>query len=271
MITKVVIPAAGLGTRFLPFTKSVPKELLPIYNKPAIHWILEELAQCGLTDLTMIIHDRKKSLREYLESNSSVFQQVKNNELDQLEELIKKFCITFINQEQPLGLGHAIYLAKETIGNNYFSIILPDDLIIAETPMLIAMMELAQKHNALVLAVEEVPDERVSSYGIVSVQKYMPHNTYKLNNVIEKPQLQNAPSGLGIVGRYVCPPEIFDALEKVKPTTSSEWQLTDAIQDLLKQGFPVLAYKVMGSRFDLGTPAGWLQANNKIYTTINNY
>lgn len=264
MITKVVIPAAGLGTRFLPFTKSVPKELLPIYNKPAIHWILEELLQCGLTDLSMIMHERKRSLRDYLQPTQDIFQTLHNNDLQLLEQLISQFSIHFINQDQPLGLGHAISLARESIGHNYFAIVLPDDLIIEETPMLMAMIELAQKHVALVVAVEEVPDERVASYGIVKVQEYMPHNTYRLNAVIEKPQLHNAPSRLGIVGRYVCPPEIFDALDAVKPTTKREWQLTDAIHYLLKQDFPVLAYKVTGQRFDLGTPAGWLEANIRI-------
>ncbi len=264
MITKIVIPAAGLGTRFLPFTKSVPKELLPIYNKPAIHWILEELKPCGLTDLTMIVHDRKKSLREYLQPCSKEFDHVNNEDLLALESLLQSFSINFINQEEPLGLGHAIYLARESIGNNYFAIILPDDLIIEQTPMLLTMTQLAERNNALVLAVEEVADERVSSYGIVDIKEYLPHNTYILSAVVEKPQLHVAPSRLGIVGRYVCPPEIFDALESVKPTNSREWQLTDAIQQLLTQGFPVLAFKVTGQRFDLGTPAGWLDANIKI-------
>lgn len=264
-ITKAVVPAAGHGTRFLPWTKAVPKELLPLLNKPAIHYIAQEIADAGLTDCIMISAAHKKALAQYFSTvpELEAFLQEKNKThlLSDINNLIHALNFTYLYQEEAKGLGHAINLARDLITDEYFGVLLPDDIMISNPPGIKQLIDIAHKENASVIAVQEVPLEKVSSYGIIAIKKQLNSTLFEVGNLIEKPAQNNAPSNLAIIGRYVLSSKIFTALNNVKPSAGGEIQLTDGIAGMLKAGERVLAYTMHGSRYDVGTPAGWLEAN----------
>lgn len=264
-ITKAVIPAAGHGTRFLPWTKAVPKEMLPLLNKPAIQYIVEEIAAAGMQNCIMITSPHKYAIANHFDTAPALEQFLKEKNksqlLDELNALSTSVQFNYIHQEHAKGLGHAISLARCTINEEYFGILLPDDIMIAAEPGIKQLADIAQKENASVIAVQEVPQEHVSSYGIISIQKQLNPHLFEVSHLVEKPDIKNAPSNLAIIGRYILSHKIFKAINEVKPSAGGEIQLTDGIARMLEQGERVLAYKIKGNRFDVGTPAGWLHAN----------
>lgn len=259
-----VIPAAGLGTRFLPFTKSVPKELLPIINKPSIHYIVEECHASGITDICIITSERKSALKQYLSHDPQLEEHLaqtnKISALKELNELIDATNFEYVLQQNPRGLGHAISITREHVGDQHFGVLLPDDIIAGQSPALAQLIAVAEEHNATVVAVQEIPLEQSCSYGMVAIKKSLSDQVFEVSHLIEKPKPENAPSNLAIIGRYVLSPRIFEMIEKTKAGVAGEIQLTDALDLLARSGERVLACKVSGTRFDVGVPRGWVKA-----------
>lgn len=264
-IHQALIPAAGLGTRFLPFTKTTPKELLPLLNKPAIEYIVQEGIDSGITNFYMITSGNKPTLASYFkpapELEASLAEKNNGHFLKSINQIMATVDMQYVNQDKPLGLGHAVLMAKKEIGDNYFGIFLPDDIIVDTTPALLQLIKVAQTYQASVIAVQEVAPDQVSSYGIVAIKKEIAPGVVELTGLVEKPSVQNAPSRLAVVGRYVLSPRIFASLEVTKPGAGNEIQLTDAINHMLNNGERVLACTIKGSRYDIGVPGGWLGAN----------
>lgn len=264
-ITKAVIPAAGHGTRFLPYTKAIPKEMVPLLDKPAIQYIVQEIANVGLTECIMITAPHKQAISQHFgkapELEQFLKEKHKTHLLDELNKLICQVKIEYIYQTHANGLGHAIGLAQKSIGNEYFAVILPDDLIVHEQPGIGQLLEIAQKENASVIAVQEIPKENISAYGVIAFDKQLSDDLYRITSLVEKPAPEHAPSHLAIIGRYILSPYIFKVMNEVSPSKNGEIQLTDGISKLIEHGHKVLAYKIKGTRYDVGTPNGWLQAN----------
>ena len=264
-VTKVVIPAAGFGTRFLPITKSIPKEMLPLLNKPALQEVIEESLASGINHFCLIMNENKPEIKDYFTENPefrSMLQKAgKKHYLKELSELIAQSTFTYIKQPEMLGLGHAIQMARPVIKNEMFGVILPDMVVFGDEPCMKPLVKAAQEHQATIIAVMEVPIEEISSYGSVKIGKKLTDNLMEISDVVEKPNPQDAPSNLAILGRYIFTPAIFDAIEAIAPHAKGEIQLTDAIALLARQGHKVFAYKVSGKVFDLGRPQGWLAAN----------
>lgn len=264
-ITKAVVPAAGFGTRFLPWTKSTPKEMLPLLNKPAIQIIAEEIRDSKLAECIIINAHYKQALVNFFKHSPELeqFLQEKNKVslIHELNELITELSFSYVYQDEAKGLGHAISLVEETVNNEYFGIALPDDIMISNPPGLAQLATIAQKYNASVIAVQEVPQEAVSAYGVVAVAQQLDELTFEITGMVEKPKPQDAPSHLAISGRYVLSPHIFAALHNIKPSIGGEIQLTDGMLAMLKAGERIVAYKIQGTRHDIGNPTGWLKAN----------
>ena len=263
-IKKAVFPVAGLGTRFLPATKANPKEMLPIVDKPLIQYAVEEAIQSGITELIFVTGRNKRSIEDHFDKNveleASLIASNKNLLLESIRSIIPSHvkCI-YIRQSEPLGLGHAVLQAKTIINDEPFAVLLADDLTDADTPVLKQLILQHQKEQSSVIAIEDIPKEKTVQYGIVDVGDSK-DNLYKINSIVEKPQPIDAPSTLGVIGRYVFNPEIFDCLEKIKPGKGGEIQLTDAIQMLLSQQ-AILAYLFEGRRYDCGDKLGFIKAN----------
>lgn len=264
-ITKAVIPAAGLGTRFLPYTKSVPKELVPLMGKPAIQMIVEEGIASGITHFEIIANKDKQAIVNYFSPNTSLDDHLRNTGkeklLNSINTVINTAHFNYIPQPQALGLGHAILMAEQAIGNDYFGICLPDEIMIGKIPSLAQLIKIAEHYNASVIAVQEVPHNAVSAYGIVAIKKELEDGLFEIDHLVEKPSADTAPSNLAIIGRYVLSPRIFDALKSIKPGVGNEIQLTDGMAAMMNNGERILAYKVDSVRHDIGNPLGWLQAN----------
>ncbi|MCX5921707.1 MAG: UTP--glucose-1-phosphate uridylyltransferase [Candidatus Dependentiae bacterium] len=271
-ITKVIIPAAGLGTRFLPYTKTIPKEMLPLGNKPAIQHIIEEGIQSHLKDFFIIISKEKKELRHYFEPNTALEatleSQGKLGLLDSIKTINQNSSLYYIEQPKPLGLGHAIMMAHEQIGSEYFGIMLPDDIMLSQDPGIGQLMNIARKEKASVIAVQEVPHHAVSSYGIVAIKEQINADIFEVKSMVEKPHPDDAPSTLAVIGRYVLSPTIFTSLQTLAQNhTRGELQLTDAIAHMMRNhNEKVYAYKIKGTRHDIGNPKGWIAAINDIAT-----
>lgn len=266
-IKNVIIPAAGLGTRFLPITKSIPKEMIPIGNKPAIQYIVEEAISSGINNFLVITNKEKVSIAKYFQSDKQFlnFRETnKNDILDQLDHIINVCDFSFIIQEEQLGLGHAVLMAKDLIKEDYFAVMLPDDIIIADYPAINQLIDIAAIQNASVIAVQEVPIQNVSAYGIIQISNHVDTNLFEISDLIEKPDMFQAPSNYAIVGRYVLSNKIFHSLEEVSKTEKGEIQLTSAIAHMLKNGEKVFAYNIKGVRHDIGTPLGWAKAITEI-------
>ena len=263
-ITKAVFPVAGFGTRFLPATKASPKEMLPIVDKPLIQYAAEEAIAAGATELIFITGKNKRSIEDHFDVAGELEAQLeasgKHKMLTILRDILPSHvsCI-FIRQPKALGLGHAVLCAKPVVGNEPFSVILADDLIDGEVSAVKQMTDVYAAKGCSVLGVEDVPPSATASYGIVDAEA-IEKDLLKVNSIVEKPQPEDAPSNLGVVGRYIFTPKIFDCLEKVKPGIGGEIQLTDGISDLMKLE-DVYAYRFHGKRFDCGSKLGFMQAN----------
>lgn len=259
-IKKVVIPVAGMGTRFLPVTKSIPKEMLPIVNKPTIQLLLEEAKEAGIEEVLFITNSRKESVLNHFKSDKELEEFLeKNSKLDELEEL-KNICNLFniksVIQPNPLGSGDAIYQAKEFIGNDPFAVMYGDDLIKGGCALK-DLIEVYEKYDSNVIGVQAVPYDLTYKYGIISLKN---KETLQIQELVEKPRKEEAPSNLAGLGRYIFKPEIFEELEKIKPHENGEYQLTDAITSLMKkQAFYAANFK--GTYYDIGSKIGYLKAN----------
>lgn len=262
-IKKAVIPAAGLGTRFLPATKVVPKELLPIVDKPGIQYIVEEAVAAGVEEIIFVISPDKKQVvdhfRPAVELEKCLSERGKRDLLQSVASLNTLAKYTVVYQEKPLGLGHAVFCAREAVGDEWFFVFLPDDLIDHEVPCAVQMLQSWEAHNGAVLAVMQVAWEEVHHYGVVKAAP-LTASLGKVESIIEKPKREQAPSNLAVIGRYILPPEIFLILEKLKPGAIGEIQLTDALAGLVKKpGLYALQFE--GDRFDIGNKVGFLEAN----------
>ncbi|MBU3832633.1 MAG: UTP--glucose-1-phosphate uridylyltransferase GalU [Candidatus Desulfovibrio faecigallinarum] len=262
-ITKVVIPVAGWGTRSLPATKNIPKEMLPIYNKPVIQYVVEEAQQSGIDDVVLVTNRDKSVIEDHFDHNLQLEgylrQKNKTELLKVVEDVAEMVNVISVRQKQQKGLGHAILCAKDAIGNNPFAVMVGDDLIFSGMPGIKQLIEVAMSENMPVVGVMEVPWENVDRYGIVDAEK-VESGVYRVNNLVEKPSRDKAPSRLAIVGRYVLTPDIFDYIEKTPPGVGGEVQLTDAMQALCKDR-GMMAVKIRGKRFDAGNWPEFLSAN----------
>jgi UTP--glucose-1-phosphate uridylyltransferase len=260
---KAVIPAAGLGTRFLPATKSTPKEMLPVVDKPAIQYVVEEVVDAGIDDILIITGRGKQSIEDYFDMSyelESVLEQRNDyGRLKELERISDMADIHYIRQKRPLGLGHAISCARKHVDGDDFAVLLGDDIIISDTPCTEQLIDQFQQQQAPVLAVGEVPPEAVVRYGIVDV-KPVRDRLYAVQGIVEKPPMDQAPSTLAVMGRYVFTPEIFTDIEQIQPGQGGEIQLTDAIA-AHREHHPVYAYQFRGKRFDLGNKMDWIKTN----------
>lgn len=260
-IRAAVFPVAGRGTRFLPATKASPKEMLPIVDKPLIQYAVEEAIDAGATKLVFVTGSSKRAIEDHFDTDPELESALKKAGKDDLLKTIQDIvppgvtCI-YIRQGEPLGLGHAVLCARPAVGDKPFFVHLADDLIAGETPCLTQMAAEHERHGGGVIAVETVPHEETSSYGIVAVDEA---NDNRIVRMVEKPAPEDAPSNLAVVGRYLLPGEIFDKLEKTGRGAGGEIQLTDAIADLLDDS-PIYAYAFDGERFDCGSKLGYLKA-----------
>lgn len=263
-ITKAVFPVAGLGTRFLPATKASPKEMLPVVDKPLIQYAVEEAIAAGATELIFITGKHKRSIEDHFdkayELEAELEARNKHAILDAIQGMLPKgvSCI-YIRQAEALGLGHAVLCAKPVVGNEPFSVILADDLIDTQTPAMQQMVNLYNEKGCSILGVEDVAPEDTASYGIVDATA-ISDTILNINSIVEKPKPADAPSNLAVVGRYILTPKIFDCLEKVKPGSGGEIQLTDGIAALLNHE-KILSYRFAGKRYDCGSKLGFMQAN----------
>lgn len=260
-IKKAIIPAAGLGTRFLPATKAMPKEMLPIVDKPTIQYIVEEAIESGIEDIIIVTGKGKRSIEDHFDHSFELEQNLLNKgKLDLLNKVQKSsqmVDIHYIRQKEPKGLGHAIWCARKFIGNEPFAVLLGDDIVQGDTPCLKQMINQYERYNASVLGVQTVADEEVSKYGIVA-GNMIADRVYHVHHLVEKPKQAEAPSNLAIVGRYILNPAIFNILKNQQPGAGDEIQLTDALATLNKQE-AVYAYDFIGTRYDVGEKLGFIQ------------
>ena len=264
-VKKCVFPVAGLGTRFLPVTKELAKEMLPLVNRPIISYGVEEAISSGCDEIIMITGRAKRSLEDYFDRSFELEELLKSRGKTELYELMLKISnmaeILFIRQREPLGLGHAVLCAEPVCRNEFFGVALPDDVFInEEAPILSQLIRVHEKLGGSVVALEEVDPNDVSRYGIVQTQFAIENGIYKIADMVEKPKTEEAPSNLAIMGRYVLSPSIFPLLQKQQAGTGGEIQLTDALRTLCSEE-PVWGIVYKGRRFDCGTQKGWLSAN----------
>ncbi|WP_415323963.1 UTP--glucose-1-phosphate uridylyltransferase GalU [Clostridium perfringens] len=262
-IKKAIIPAAGLGTRFLPATKAQPKEMLPIVDKPTIQYIIEEAIASGIEEILIITGRSKKCIEDHFDKSVELEMELeksgKNELLDLVRDISDMVDIHYIRQKEPRGLGHAIYCAKTFVGDEPFAILLGDDVVYnEEKPCLKQLIDCYNEYKTSVLGVQTVPESHVSKYGIVD-GKYIEGKVYKVKGLVEKPSVEEAPSNVAILGRYIVTPRIFDILENTKPGKGGEIQLTDALLELMGQE-AMYAYDFEGRRYDVGDKLGFLEA-----------
>ena len=262
-VKKAVIPAAGLGTRFLPITKSVPKELLPILDRPMLQYVVEEAAEAGIEEVIIVTARGKESIAAYFQPRPELEDRLAETGAVDLLEMVQYVSglarVSFVIQEEPLGLGHAVLTAKDVVGEEPFVVILPDDIIDHQPGVIAQMLEVSAKYGAGTIAVEQTPWEVIHNYGVVDAEP-KGERTHSVRRLVEKPPREEAPSNLSIVGRYLLPPEIFGCLERTPPGAKGEIQLTDGIGLLLEQQ-DIYAYEFLGTRYDGGTPLGLLRAS----------
>ena len=263
-VRKAVIPAAGLGTRFLPITKSVPKELLPILDRPMLQYVVEEAAEAGIEEIIIITSRGKESIASYFQPRPELEAHLTAAGSAEMAELVRYVSsladVSFVIQEQPLGLGHAVLTAREAVGDEPFVVILPDDIIDNSPGATAQLLQVTARHQAGAIAVERVPWDVIHNYGVVAAEDAAAGKACRVTGLVEKPTREEAPSNLGIVGRYVLPPEIFDCLERTTPGAKGEIQLTDGIS-LLLEDQDIYASEFNGTRYDGGTPLGLLRAS----------
>ena len=261
-VRKAVITAAGWGTRFLPITRSQPKEMLPVVNKPLIQYSVEEAINSGIEQIIVITALGKRAIEDYFDRSFELEyfleQKGETKLLQEMRELSSLIDVCYIRQKEQLGLGHAILTARNFVADEPFAVLLPDDLIDSRVPALKQMVEVYEQYGTSVIAIKRVSSQDTVKYGIIE-PKRVSTKIYQVLGLAEKPKPQEAPSNLGVVGRYILMPQIFDALEVTPPGKNQEIQLTDALQLLLQQQ-TIYAYEFDGVRYDAGTPLGWLEA-----------
>lgn len=262
-VKKAIIPAAGLGTRFLPATKAQPKEMLPIVDKPTIQYIIEEAVEAGIQDIIIVTGRNKRSIEDHfdrsIELELELERGAKLEMLDMVKEISEMANIHYIRQKEPRGLGHAILAARHFIGDEPFAVLLGDDVVVSKQPCLGQMLDVFREYQTSILGVQTVAREVVDKYGIIA-GKQVDDRVYKVTDMVEKPSLEEAPSNVAVLGRYIITPEIFRFLETQDAGRGGEIQLTDALKRLAKEQ-AMYAYDFKGHRYDVGTKAGFIQAN----------
>ena len=262
-VKKAIIPAAGPGTRFLPATKAQPKEMLPIVDKPTIQYIIEEAVEAGIQDIIIVTGRNKRSIEDHfdrsIELELELERGAKLEMLDMVKEISEMANIHYIRQKEPRGLGHAILAARHFIGDEPFAVLLGDDVVVSKQPCLGQMLDVFREYQTSILGVQTVAREVVDKYGIIA-GKQVDDRVYKVTDMVEKPSLEEAPSNVAVLGRYIITPEIFRFLETQDAGRGGEIQLTDALKRLAKEQ-AMYAYDFKGHRYDVGTKAGFIQAN----------
>jgi len=261
-VRKAIIPAAGLGTRFLPATKAQPKEMLPIVDKPTIQYIIEEAIESGIEEILIITGRNKKCIEDHFDKSVELEMELAKSGKEELLELVKDISdmvdIHYIRQKEPKGLGHAIYCAKAFVGNEPFAVLLGDDVVYSEKPCLKQLIDCYSEYKTSILGVQTVPSKDVNKYGIVN-GIHIEDRVYKVKDLVEKPSIEDAPSNVAILGRYIITPKIFDILEDTNPGKGGEIQLTDALKTLISNE-AMYAYNFEGRRYDVGDKIGFLEA-----------
>ena len=279
-VKKAVIPAAGLGTRFLPVTKSMPKEMLPLVDIPAIHFVVKEAVESGIDDIVIITGRGKRAIEDYFDESPELEMILKKKQKNDLLKIIKDISslanVYYIRQKDPKGLPDAIYRAEKHVGNEPFAVLLGDDIIKSIIPCTKQLLEKFNKYKSAVVAVQKVPIEKISRYGAIKGKK-LDKDTYLIEDIVEKPKAEDAPSNIAAVGRYIFTPEIFDSIKETKPDKNNELQLADTLK-ILKQTQQVYASGFNGIRYDIGDKLGYIQAiidysleNKEIGKSVKDY
>ncbi|WP_209121468.1 UTP--glucose-1-phosphate uridylyltransferase GalU [Alkalihalobacillus sp. BA299] len=263
-VRKAIIPAGGLGTRFLPATKAQPKEMLPIVDKPTIQYIVEEAVRSGIEDILIVSGRGKRAIEDHFDKSYELENALAVKEkwelLEEVQSISNMANIHYIRQKEPLGLGHAILCCRSFVGNEPFAVLLGDDIVLSEVPCLQQLIHVYDRYHSSVVGVQEVSNEEVSKYGIIDPNgAEVDHGVKHIRGLVEKPSMENAPSNDAIMGRYVLRPEIFDYLEQQQPGAGGEIQLTDAINEM-NCHHAVLAYNFQGLRYDIGDKFGFIKA-----------
>lgn len=262
-IKKAVIPVGGFGTRLLPITKSQPKEMLPIVDKPAVQYVVEEVVNSGISNILLVTGRGKRAIEDYFDYAVELENELEGKGKEELLRLVREPSelakIFYVRQKKPLGLGDAVRQAKGFVNDEYFGVLLADDIIDADVPVLKQMIDVHNKYGGNIIAVMEVPMKETKSYGVIEGKK-IADDIYEVNNLIEKPEPAEAPSDLAIIGRYILNYTIFEAIEMTEPGKNGEIQLTDAIKKLLTKE-QVYACKFKGKRYDVGEKSGYIEAN----------
>lgn len=262
-VTKAVFPVAGLGTRFLPATKASPKEMLPVVDKPLIQYAVEEAMAAGITEMIFVTGRSKRAIEDHFDKAYELEMELEAKNKQALLDVVRSIkpshveCF-YVRQPEALGLGHAVLCAAKLVGDTPFAVMLADDLLDGDVPIMKQMVDVYNHYNCSVLGVEEIAPEQSRSYGVVEGREW-DERVIKMSGIVEKPAPENAPSNLGVVGRYILTPRIFDHIRDLKPGAGGEFQLTDAIQSMLDQE-QVLAYRYNGVRYDCGSKLGYLKA-----------
>ena len=280
LVKKAIIPAAGLGTRFLPATKAQPKEMLPIVDKPTLQYIIEEAIASGIEEILIITGRNKKSIEDHFDKSIELELELEKSGKTEMLEMVRHISdminIQYIRQKEPRGLGHAILCAKSFIGDEPFAVILGDDIVDSKTPCLKQLLDIYYEYNTTIIGVQKIDRNDVNKYGIIQ-GKYIDENIHLIKDLVEKPDIESAPSSIAILGRYILKPDIFKILENQKPGKNNEIQLTDALKTLCETQ-AMYAYEFEGKRYDVGEKFGFLQAtvefalkNNELKDEFLNY
>ena len=271
MIKKCLFPVAGYGTRFLPATKSMPKEMLPIVNKPLVQYGVEEAIEAGMTTCALVTGRGKRAIADHFDISYELEHQIsgtsKEGYLDSIRDVLDKGVFTMVRQREMKGLGHAILTGHHLVGNEPFGVVLSDDLCLNEGPGVLAQMaELYRQFHCSIVAIMEVPREETHKYGVIAGEA-LQDGLYRVEKMVEKPSAQEAPSNLAIIGRYILTPDIFDVIRATPPGANGEIQLTDALQSQAERG-GVIAYQFQGRRFDCGNVPGFVEATDYVYRNV---
>ena len=273
MINKCLFPVAGYGTRFLPATKAMPKEILPIVNKPLVQYAVEEASEAGIHDIGFVTGRGKRAIEDHFDISYELEHQIagtgKEDNLKGIRNLIENHRFAFTRQNEMKGLGHAILTGRNLIGDNPFAVILADDFCVAgndDEGVMEQMVKLYNQFRCSIVAIEEVPEDETHKYGVIEGET-MKDGLYRITGMVEKPPKEKAPSNLAIIGRYILTPDIFDILERTQPGKGGEIQITDALLEQAKNGC-VLAYQFRGRRFDCGSIDGFVEATNHVYENV---